>query len=933
MSLLLTRSGIAGLGISQPGTPPTPPTHYHTIVEGIADLLAHWPGLVDTGEWVETQDDRHATLTGTPSVSPGLAEDSDNASHFAGDAGAVVPHDSGLLLAALTLSWFSELRAVPEGSWYFIGKDGSGVFDGDWGVRYTPQLTLNSRQQTVAGGSLAGVSVPVEVGVKDHWAVALSGAGLELWRNGRFVGVDATYGGAWSVNTGALHFASTAFNTLLANVVLDEVALYSRVLTDAQIITLSQNTALPVAVAVAGVVVTEAQAVQVDVIDQCTWVGRKSNLTVEFVQGARGTATVDSNKVITYAADADEGGETDTVQYRIVDENGTGAYASIEIAINAAAGPGAGDLDDDYGVAAEAVGNILAAWRFGDGSGATVADDSGNGWAGSYVGTPLYGQTGLAFSSDKTAIRTNGAGYPTVPHNSAISPAAGAFGVWFQLPSLATQATIVHKGANYQVVVLTNGTLRFIWRGQQVDTWDGYVVAGVRCHAMAAFDGTDVRFYADGFLAGGLKETSGLAGITDAWVFGRSTGGVTGDVILHEAFLFGSAKKTFAHAVALAEGQRGLAYHASRILRTVPVSSAAQLTSALAAAIPGDAIVCANGNYAGPFTLSANGTNKNPIIVKAANLLGAKFTGAGDFTISGNWCVLDGFDTDPGASIIINGGTRSRVTRCRRTLFTQHGVAVSNATHTRADHCTLTEPRTSAVAAPYNIHGSSAPHALTDHCFSQWNGPNTGNGHDTIITGTGNANSSLRTRLTIYKWLIDDYNYDENMSLKSSDIRFWYGTVRNGNVYASIGRHGRRQEARSCYFRKTVRSQGEGHRFIGSTFNGVPLNLGSGDFSQTEFETDNDLKGHSACENAFLAGNTFVGSGRVIYGFEANGTAELASGAVAEGNINFAVTHLSAADTLTNAGSTTQWFETAVELFSGDVGHAAADPLVPTGYM
>jgi hypothetical protein len=53
--------------------------------------------------------------------------------------------------------------------------------------------------------------------------------------------------------------------------------------------------------------------------------------------------------------------------------------------------------------------------------------------------------------------------------------------------------------------------------------------------------------------------------------------------------------------------------------RAVPVSTAAELTSALAAAQPGDVITLAAGTYAGEFTLNASGTADDPIVIRGAD--------------------------------------------------------------------------------------------------------------------------------------------------------------------------------------------------------------------------------------------------------------------------------------------------------------------------
>lgn len=72
--------------------------------------------------------------------------------------------------------------------------------------------------------------------------------------------------------------------------------------------------------------------------------------------------------------------------------------------------------------------------------------------------------------------------------------------------------------------------------------------------------------------------------------------------------------------------------------RDVAVRSAAELTTAIAAAMPGDVIVLEDGDYAASgFTCSANGTAAQPITVRAKNPLAARvrLDGTEGFKVSG----------------------------------------------------------------------------------------------------------------------------------------------------------------------------------------------------------------------------------------------------------------------------------------------------------
>lgn len=85
-------------------------------------------------------------------------------------------------------------------------------------------------------------------------------------------------------------------------------------------------------------------------------------------------------------------------------------------------------------------------------------------------------------------------------------------------------------------------------------------------------------------------------------------------------------------------------------VRTVNVATSAAFTSALSAALPGDEIVLADGAYAGLFRLTKNGTSSENIVIRSANLFGAKITGRVD--MAGQYSYAIGLDvTDSNCTV------------------------------------------------------------------------------------------------------------------------------------------------------------------------------------------------------------------------------------------------------------------------------------------
>ena len=331
------------LGVSQAvllGAAGRPKSDYALTVSGIPGLLAYWRFSSTSGLIDAASGQRHGTYDGTASLVPGLPAGSDAATHMAGNVAATVPHDPGLLLPAFTLSFWVQLVETPtDSNWYFITKDGSGLFDGDFGIRFTPELDLNARFQTVQGATAPGVTFGVDLGVPYHVVVTAGTHGLAMWVDGRLAGTDDSYTGGWTGNAQPLHFAGTAFNSFLANVILDEAALYSRVLGNSEIIALSQRTDPPLAFGDSHQVLGGSTAV-LDVVANDAWVGRREALVVQIVtQPGFGTVTVRSDKAIAFEADPVTSDQSDSFSYRITDPNGQSGFASVNVALQNVAPP------------------------------------------------------------------------------------------------------------------------------------------------------------------------------------------------------------------------------------------------------------------------------------------------------------------------------------------------------------------------------------------------------------------------------------------------------------------------------------------------------------------------------------------------------------------------------------------------------------------
>jgi len=101
--------------------------------------------------------------------------------------------------------------------------------------------------------------------------------------------------------------------------------------------------------------------------------------------------------------------------------------------------------------------------------------------------------------------------------------------------------------------------------------------------------------------------------------------------------------------------------------RRIAVADFAELSMALAEARPGDEVVLADGEYHGDrLVVAGHGTAQNPIIIRAASLLGANIPNG--VRLSGQYIVWHGFDMTnvEGAQPMVElGGSHNQVRRCR----------------------------------------------------------------------------------------------------------------------------------------------------------------------------------------------------------------------------------------------------------------------------
>jgi hypothetical protein len=188
------------------------------------------------------------------------------------------------------------------------------------------------------------------------------------------------------------------------------------------------------------------------------------------------------------------------------------------------------------------------------------------------------------------------------------------------------------------------------------------------------------------------------------------------------------------------------------------VSSAAQITTALQSAGPGDVLVMTNGTWANQsINFAANGTSSQAITLRAQTPGQVLLNGASRISINGDWLVVEGLRFEGGAltsnnSSLVSFSSSSQNSRLTNSAFininppvggTETDLIKMNGQHNRVDHNyfkghnhlgqTIEASHSTGVPNYYRIDSNYFADRL----------PGSGNGWETIRIGlSGVAQSS-----------------------------------------------------------------------------------------------------------------------------------------------------------------------------------------------
>ncbi len=197
--------------------------------------------------------------------------------------------------------------------------------------------------------------------------------------------------------------------------------------------------------------------------------------------------------------------------------------------------------------------------------------------------------------------------------------------------------------------------------------------------------------------------------------------------------------------------------------RILEVATTSQLNNALANAQPGDHIVLADGSYAAPNRITRSGTAQEPIVIRAANLLGARIT-SGTIEIDASWITWHGIDSVANGAIRLGANAAAddvKIWRCRwrdKTSGSSQAVRTYNAKRTDFAYCEWTNWKGTGLllGITSGTRETKVRYCLFRDTPAGWSEV----GAEAIRTGFGSR--GIDSNILIYRCKVRNWNGDSN---------------------------------------------------------------------------------------------------------------------------------------------------------------------------
>ena len=298
------------------------------------------------------------------------------------------------------------------------------------------------------------------------------------------------------------------------------------------------------------------------------------------------------------------------------------------------------------------------------------------------------------------------------------------------------------------------------------------------------------------------------------------------------------------------------------------VSNASQLAAAIntinTTSAAGHHIVLANGDYSGTYTIYAQGTQANPIVIRSSTFLGARLTGS--VNISGSWVIFRGITGYINIASTVVGSTTYRANNCRVSrciyasgdkLFIQGGASYSC-----VDRCEfIGDSGYKIQIRPRGGLDNTLRNCLVWNLIRGNNAPGNNLRQPTIQSNAGSYSLFNMDTQFLFGWnRIENGTNESTIQFKAAGNTAVYNTIMNGRDFALTHRHGRRSYFGGNYIRGArISIRGEGHTVTGNNSNSrieaEPGNIEGGSAAEPSWNSSANGTGWTFAEDAKLIGN------------------------------------------------------------------------------
>jgi hypothetical protein len=305
--------------------------------------------------------------------------------------------------------------------------------------------------------------------------------------------------------------------------------------------------------------------------------------------------------------------------------------------------------------------------------------------------------------------------------------------------------------------------------------------------------------------------------------------------------------------------------------RNIAVADSASLATAIPAAVPGDCLVLADGDYAFPV-ISNRASETTPIVIRAAHRGRATVSTGSILVRDAAGIVVEGLSFLSDGSIKLTNSEHCRITRLRiqpRDTADVDWVEVTGRSHhVRIDHNDFgPKIKVGNMLMLSGVDGQVVQHIQIDHNYFHDVTYGGGNGWETIRAGLSFLAPSKAFTVIEFNLFRNTAGDPETISIKSSDNEIRYNTFREVPGEMTL-RHGNRNRVHGNY----ILGGGGGIRVCGAdhliynnylaglkSARGIWLEGGDGD------GTDVPGKQHYRVYRTQVVNNTVVG-GRIEVG-------------------------------------------------------------------